>query len=679
MELGSCRRFLELVCCIPEAALAVRKRRGYHHDNALAIPRPLTPGPAPSLAPPTTHPLSRPECTKKEHPKVSVQDISSVVFPLTPSAAAAAAAVTLEPHSVARGVQMSGLAGPLAVPDFKGLATWERLSRLGASGGPWRVKASRCIPEAALAVRKRRGYHHDNALAIPRPLTPGPAPSLAPPTTHPLSRPECTKKEHPKVSVQDISSVVFPLTPSAAAAAAAVTLEPHSVARGVQMSRISRTSGGARLQRPRYLGTALTAGCQRRPLARQKRAGQGASGGQRAPSLPDGYHSKLKRGSCGPFVLRFRSADCCSAFSRPARHPPITTPDPTPTPTTTLHCHKSGWPWISFFSHLGVRDYSQLTLDLTRNELIVGASYGVAQIPCLPARATMLKCRVGNMSHVLERVNGVARCPYDPRHNSTAVVTESGELYAATVIDFSGSGADVVLCDARPPGSTTVLPQSCSTAFSRRKKKVNRPMSYAEMKCGSGRQGEEGTGGEESKERGGGEWRRGRGGGGEKKRGDERKGGERRGEEDDLAREQVRQLRHELQLEKGKMGQQMKEMMERQNRRIREIWSSICSHTMMLNAEPHFISAYDIGLFTFFFLRENAVEHDCGKTVYSRVARVCKNDIGGRFLLEDTWTTFMKARLNCSRSGEIPFYYNELQSTFYLSEQDLIYGIFTTN
>lgn len=106
-----------------------------------------------------------------------------------------------------------------------------------------------------------------------------------------------------------------------------------------------------------------------------------------------------------------------------------------------------------------------------------------------------------------------------------------------------------------------------------------------------------------------------------------------------------------------------------------------CHHPVVLSlsAEPHFISAYDIGLFTFFFLRENAVEHDCGKTVYSRVARVCKNDIGGRFLLEDTWTTFMKARLNCSRSGEIPFYYNELQSTFYLPEQDLIYGIFTTN
>lgn len=32
----------------------------------------------------------------------------------------------------------------------------------------------------------------------------------------------------------------------------------------------------------------------------------------------------------------------------------------------------------------------------------------------------------------------MARCPYDPRHNSTAVITSRGELYAATVIDFSG-------------------------------------------------------------------------------------------------------------------------------------------------------------------------------------------------------------------------------------------------
>ncbi|XP_027020314.1 semaphorin-5B isoform X2 [Tachysurus fulvidraco] len=266
-------------------------------------------------------------------------------------------------------------------------------------------------------------------------------------------------------------------------------------------------------------------------------------------------------------------------------------------------------PWISTFSHPGVRDYSQLTLDLSRNELIVGArnylfrlslsnislvqatewgpdedtrrscqSKGKTETECqnyirvlLVNKTEVMTCgtnafqplcitrEVGNMSRILERVNGVARCPYDPRHNSTAVVTDSGELYAATVIDFSGRDPVIYRSLGNMP-----------------------PLRTAQY------------------------------------------------------------------------------------------------NSKWLN-EPQFISAYDIGLFTFFFLRETAVEHDCGKTVYSRVARVCKNDIGGRFLLEDTWTTFTKARLNCSRSGEIPFYYNELQSTFYLPEQDLIYGIFTTN
>ncbi|MGH0152639.1 UNVERIFIED_CONTAM: hypothetical protein FKN15_047210 [Acipenser sinensis] len=167
--------------------------------------------------------------------------------------------------------------------------------------------------------------------------------------------------------------------------------------------------------------------------------------------------------------------------------------------------------------------------------------------------------QIGNLSRVIDRVNGVARCPYDPRHNSTAVVTSQGELYAATVIDFSGRDPVIYRSLGNMP-----------------------PLRTAQY------------------------------------------------------------------------------------------------NSKWLN-EPNFIAAYDMGLFTYFFLRENAVEHDCGKVVYSRVARVCKNDLGGRFLLEDTWTTFMKARLNCSRSGEIPFYYNELQSTFYLPEQDLLYGIFTTN
>ncbi|XP_038646008.1 semaphorin-5B isoform X1 [Scyliorhinus canicula] len=266
-------------------------------------------------------------------------------------------------------------------------------------------------------------------------------------------------------------------------------------------------------------------------------------------------------------------------------------------------------PWAVNFSFPGVYDYSQLAIDLNRNQLIIGArnylfrltldnisliqaiewgpeedtrkacqSKGKTEVECQNYIRVLLingkkifacgtnafspTCtnrQLGNLSHVLDKINGVARCPYDPRHNSTAVITSRGELYAATVIDFSGRDPAIYRSLGNGP-----------------------PLRTAQY------------------------------------------------------------------------------------------------NSKWLN-EPNFISAYDIGLFIYFFFRENAVEHDCGKTVYSRVGRVCKSDIGGRFLLEDTWTTFMKARLNCSRSGEIPFYYNELQSTFYLPEQDLIYGIFTTN
>lgn len=52
--------------------------------------------------------------------------------------------------------------------------------------------------------------------------------------------------------------------------------------------------------------------------------------------------------------------------------------------------------------------------------------------------STAFWIQVGNLSKIIEKINGVARCPYDPRHNSTAVITSQGELYAATVIDFSG-------------------------------------------------------------------------------------------------------------------------------------------------------------------------------------------------------------------------------------------------
>uniref|UniRef100_A0A3P9HT45 Sema domain-containing protein n=1 Tax=Oryzias latipes TaxID=8090 RepID=A0A3P9HT45_ORYLA len=246
-------------------------------------------------------------------------------------------------------------------------------------------------------------------------------------------------------------------------------------------------------------------------------------------------------------------------------------------------------PWMWEFSHPEAKDFSQLAVDLSGKQLIVGARNALFRLTLnnvsliqvrflsdecqnyirvlLVSGAWLLTCGTNAFTPVcmtrqvgvLETINGVARCPYDPRHNSTAMVTERGELYAATVIDFSGRDPVIYRSLGNMP-----------------------PLRTAQY------------------------------------------------------------------------------------------------NSKWLN-EPHFVSSYGIGPFAYFFLRESAVENDCGKMVFSRVARVCKNDMGGRFLLEDTWTTFMKARLNCSRSGEIPFYYNELQSTFHLPEQDLIYGVFTTN
>ena len=50
--------------------------------------------------------------------------------------------------------------------------------------------------------------------------------------------------------------------------------------------------------------------------------------------------------------------------------------------------------------------------------------------------------------------------------------------------------------------------------------------------------------------------------------------------------------------------------------------------------KPDFVGSYDVGEYVYFFFREMAVEFmNCGKTVYSRVARVCKRDTGGKNIL----------------------------------------------
>lgn len=97
--------------------------------------------------------------------------------------------------------------------------------------------------------------------------------------------------------------------------------------------------------------------------------------------------------------------------------------------------------------------------------------------------------------------------------------------------------------------------------------------------------------------------------------------------------------------------------------------------------KPNFVGSFDIGDHVFFFFRESAVEYiNCGKVIYSRVARVCKKDTGGKNILTHNWATFLKARLNCSLPGEYPFYFNEIQAVYKFPDDDSsFYAVFTTS
>lgn len=84
--------------------------------------------------------------------------------------------------------------------------------------------------------------------------------------------------------------------------------------------------------------------------------------------------------------------------------------------------------------------------------------------------------------------------------------------------------------------------------------------------------------------------------------------------------------------------------------------------------QPAFVSAVDYNGYVFFFFREVAMEYmNCGKSIYSRVGRVCKNDKGGPHPFAERWTSFLKSRLNCSMPGEFPFYFDEIRKCRLLS------------
>uniref|UniRef100_A0A8D2CKZ5 Semaphorin 6C n=1 Tax=Sciurus vulgaris TaxID=55149 RepID=A0A8D2CKZ5_SCIVU len=100
-------------------------------------------------------------------------------------------------------------------------------------------------------------------------------------------------------------------------------------------------------------------------------------------------------------------------------------------------------------------------------------------------------------------------------------------------------------------------------------------------------------------------------------------------------------------------------------------------------AEPHFVHALEHGDHVYFFFREVSVEDArLGRVQFSRVARVCKRDMGGSpRALDRHWTSFLKLRLNCSVPGDSTFYFDVLQALtgpVNLHGHSALFGVFTT-
>ncbi|EPY79590.1 sema domain, transmembrane domain (TM), and cytoplasmic domain, (semaphorin) 6C [Camelus ferus] len=99
--------------------------------------------------------------------------------------------------------------------------------------------------------------------------------------------------------------------------------------------------------------------------------------------------------------------------------------------------------------------------------------------------------------------------------------------------------------------------------------------------------------------------------------------------------------------------------------------------------EPHFVHALEHGEHVYFFFREVSVEDArLGRVQFSRVARVCKRDMGGSpRALDRHWTSFLKLRLNCSVPGDSTFYFDVLQALtgpVNLYGHSAVFGVFTT-
>lgn len=101
-----------------------------------------------------------------------------------------------------------------------------------------------------------------------------------------------------------------------------------------------------------------------------------------------------------------------------------------------------------------------------------------------------------------------------------------------------------------------------------------------------------------------------------------------------------------------------------------------------INVDANFVESFEYQDHVYFLFRESAMEYNnCGKRIFSRIGRVCKNDPGIGDNIWTRWTSFLKTRLNCSIPGSFPFYFDEIQSVDIVvnsAETPTIYAIFNT-
>ncbi|XP_040268354.1 LOW QUALITY PROTEIN: semaphorin-4A [Bufo bufo] len=98
-------------------------------------------------------------------------------------------------------------------------------------------------------------------------------------------------------------------------------------------------------------------------------------------------------------------------------------------------------------------------------------------------------------------------------------------------------------------------------------------------------------------------------------------------------------------------------------------------------AGSFYIQSQDLAGRVYFFFEETGKEFDFfDKVTVSRVARVCKDDVGGDKVLQKKWTTFLKAQLVCNHMDNFPF--NVIRHVALVSpdnpQNTVFYGVFTS-